>query len=395
MSEPTKFAEFVMPELSKSRLDAQWARIVENRQGEQRKRLHMAVPAAGVLVAACVLGFLWWPHEDAVSLNESSVWEGSVVASDDAPVDMTLAEGTHIQVDPRSEVKLLHSSAHAVQVRLGHGSARFQVAKKRSRRFSVNMGKVEVVVTGTQFRVVRKASPAGERVQVHVEEGSVEVHRGDGGVVALHAGDHWSTFVEAEKPQKAVEEAQPREARFEDEEVGREGDLDEARDVEEANEGGIEADAQDDEESVDARTSQRDRARRAAARRRAMRADAGELFDHANLARRAGRLEDAAELYADLVGRYPRDRRASLAAFELGRLRMDSLRDPRGAVQALERALKLDAHGAFAEDALARLVLAEEARGDHAGCERARTRYLSNYPEGVHAQHVAERCGGH
>jgi hypothetical protein len=74
---------------------------------------------------------------------------------------------------------------------------------------------------------------------------------------------------------------------------------------------------------------------------------------------------------------------------------MDSLRDVRGAVQALERALKLDGHGAFAEDALARLVLAEEARGDRSACSRARNRYLTRYPEGVHAQHVAERCDGH
>src|SRR5207342_2927838 len=130
----------------------------------------------------------WWPR-DSRSVGES-VWEGSVVSSDDAPVEMTLSEGTRIELDPRSEVKLLHSSARAVQVRLAHGSARFDVAKRRARRFSVDLGKVEVVVTGTQFRVFRKASPTGERVQVAVEEGSVEVHRADSGVVALHAGEN-------------------------------------------------------------------------------------------------------------------------------------------------------------------------------------------------------------
>jgi TolA-binding protein len=420
MNEPTKYAEFAMPELSKSRLDAQWAGIVERRPGE-RKRLSATIPAVGILVAACALAVVVWPHESR-STSES-VWEGAVVASDDSPIEMTLAEGTHIQVEPRSEVKLLHSSSHAVQVRLGHGSARFQVSKKRTRRFSVNLGKVEVVVTGTQFRVVRKAGPGGERVQVAVEEGTVEVHREDGHVVSLHAGEDWSTVVpngaspagndeqaKAVGASNLVEQAGVAERAG----VAADGDLpadhaealsdvdgldgvdsDDGADLEAADADSIESDGQDEIDD-DRGTARRRDAQRARRRRRAREAaaDAGELLDHANLARRAGRLDDAAELYADLVGRYPRDRRASLAAFELGRLRMDSLRDLRGAVQALEKALKLDARGAFAEDALARLVLAEEARGDVGGCNRARARYLARYPEGVHAQHVAERCGG-
>jgi TolA-binding protein len=358
-----------------------------------------------------------WPHETRTS-NES-VWEGAVVASDDSPIEMTLAEGTHIQVEPRSEVKLLHSSSRAVQVRLGHGSARFQVSKKRTRRFSVNLGKVEVVVTGTQFRVVRQAlapnkkgGSAGDRVQVAVEEGTVEVHREDGQVISLHAGEDWSTVVShdgtsSDEPSAEVgtavspapgdaasDEASTQQALPSDEVEGiaDESDLD---GTPEPTADAVDTDEQDelDEDHDDAHRRDAQRARR---RRRAREAaaDAGELLDNANLARRAGRLDDAAELYADLVRRYPKDRRASLAAFELGRLRMDSLRDVRGAVQALEKALKLDARGAFAEDALARLVLAEEARGDLGGCNRARARYLARYPEGVHAQHVAERCGG-
>ena len=69
------------------------------------------------------------------------------------------------------------------------GSARFEVAKRRSRRFSVQLGAVEVLVTGTQFRVARTAVAGGDRVRVDVEEGSVEVHRKGAGVVLLEAGD--------------------------------------------------------------------------------------------------------------------------------------------------------------------------------------------------------------
>jgi len=62
------------------------------------------------------------------------------------------------------------------------------------------------------------------------------------------------------------------------------------------------------------------------------------------------------------------------------------------AVEALERALKLDARRSFAEDALARLVLAHEALHEQQACVRARERYFARYPEGVHAAHLAGRC---
>jgi TolA-binding protein len=383
MIEPIRYSAFVSPELPKGRIDAQWAHIAEQRPSIRRAR-HAAIPAFGVLVVACALGLVWWPRETRSS-NES-VWEGSVVASDDAPVGMTLAEGTRIKVEPRSEVKLLRSSSSAVQVRLTHGSARFEVAKMRTRRFSVNVADVEVVVTGTQFRVVRKpGSNGGDRVHVDVDEGSVEVHRGDG-MVTLGAGERWSTLVPREALAPTVSPVAETDEQSDDDQAG-ESDGESEPTVDEG--AGLELD-EEGEGSARPRESSRAKRRR---RAREAAAGAGELFDHANLARRAGRLTDAVEMYGDLVARYPRDRRASLAAFELGRLRMDSLRDVDGAVHALERALKLDAHGAFAEDALARLVLAEEALGDRQGCSRARARYLSRYPDGVHAQHVAERCG--
>jgi hypothetical protein len=368
MSEPTKYTAYVVPELSHARIDAQWERIAEQLPAPRSARRPMNAVLVG-LVAVCVAAIVWWHYPLRTT---ESVWEGSVVTSDDAPVNMTLAEGTLIELDPRSEVSLMRSSARAVQVSLSDGSARFEVAKKRSRRFSVQLGAVEVLVTGTQFRVARTAVTGGDRVRVDVEEGSVEVHRKGVGTVLLEAGDHWSAFVAHEDTE---------DERVEDEEAPSDPSAASATDG-----------SDDDESSDDARDNEGQRARRN--RGRAQTRAAEELFGQANVARRAGRVAEAAKLYAELVSRHARDRRAALAAFELGRIRMDSLADVRGAVDALDRALKLDARRAFAEDALARLVLAHEALGDQAACARARERYLSRYPEGVHAQHVSVRCGG-
>jgi FecR protein len=372
MNEPTKYAAYMVPSPGNARVDAQWERIAEQlpvRPGSRRSTLALLFGLAAVSVAALV----WWQVPPRTT---DSVWEGSVVSSDDAPVNMTLAEGTLIELEPRSEVSLMHSSARAVQVSLTDGSARFEVAKRRSRRFSVQLGAVEVLVTGTQFRVARTAVAGGDRVRVDVEEGSVEVHRKGVGVVLLEAGDHWSAFV-AQQDQD-VEESD-----------GESGEDEPAIDSS-ASSAMDEGEGESPDEARGAQGRRGSRRARARAQARA----AEELFGQANVARRAGRVAEAAKLYGDLVSRYARDRRAALAAFELGRLRMDSLGDVRGAIEALDRALKLDARRAFAEDALARLVLAHEALGDRPACLRARDRYLSRYAEGVHAQHVGLRCSG-
>lgn len=356
MSPPVRKASYVEPELRPGRIDAQWVRIAERLPKAPRRKFPLAWAAVGLSACAALLVvFLRTPAPDP------SVWAGSLVASDEAPVDVTLAEGTRIELEPRSEVELLKSTPRAVQLSLSGGSARFDVAKRPERRFSVRSGPVEVLVTGTQFRVTRTPTSEGERVKVEVEQGSVEVFR-DGHVVAhLRGGEHWSATIERPSQRVTSDAAQTLKAeRPEPDGAANETKAHEPR----------KRQARSDEVSP-----------------------AEALFARANLARRAGRLKDAANLFEELVQKYPRDRHAALSAFELGRMRMDSFHDMPGAIHALERALQLDARRSFAEDALARLVVAHEAVGDRRSCIKARERYQARYPEGVHGQYLAERCG--
>jgi TolA-binding protein len=399
MNEPSNYSSFVTPDLQRGRLDAQWAQIAE-RLPERRKRTRgpLLQLSGAVAVVFALAGVWWWSEERSYG---PSVWAGAVVTSDDAPVNFSLAEGTLIELEPRSEVELLRSSAHAVKLSLKSGSARFDVAKRRTRRFSVRLGEVEVLVTGTQFRLKRSQAAGGERIRVDVEEGSVEVRRAAGSPVRLTAGEHWSTFVgRASAPSEQVASDQDwqraphaPEGALADLDENLVANADEA--IGEAEDDADENDAQDDSAAEERRAARRNRRRARVEEARSQAEAALVLFDQANAARRLGQLREAAATYAELVQDYPRDRRAALAAFELGRIRMDSLGDTRGAVDALERALKLDARRAFAEDALARLVLAQETLGNRAACESARGRYLSRYPDGVHAQHVSARCTSH
>src|SRR4029077_978884 len=110
--------------------------------------------------------------------------------------------------------------------------------------------------------------------------------------------------------------------------------------------------------------------------------DVRALFLRANVARRAGLMQDAAEAYAELLRLFPRDGRAAVSAFELGRIRMDALDDPRGAAQAFGEALRLSKRGQFREDALARLAIASDMIGDLESCKKHRERYLADFPTG-------------
>jgi hypothetical protein len=116
-----------------------------------------------------------------------------------------------------------------------------------------------------------------------------------------------------------------------------------------------------------------------------------ELLQLANEARIAGRVKDAATAFDTLRRRYRKDPRAGLAAFELGRLRLDSLGDPLGAVEALLDAISLAPEATFREDADARLIEAYDEAHDPR-CHVARQDYLARYPKGVHAAAVAVRC---
>ncbi len=388
MNEPRKLSSYVEPELTGARLDAQWSRIGERLPVSNRKPRWQFAAAAGFAFAATA-AVLWLQYGPA----RHSAWESSVVRSDEAPVELTLAEGSRVELSPRSQVEFLHSAEGSVQLRLSEGSARFSVSERAARRFSVRSGPIEVVATDTQFRIVRSLAAEGEHVRVEVQAGSADVRRRDGEATAitLVQGEHWSTFVAYEKAAPALDEVtrmkratSARAATTDQADVPVEDDTARATSESDAREVTPEVTPEVINGQPAARRPQRGRVVQAS--------PAHQLFDRANIARRAGQVPEAAALYAELVQRFPRDQTAALAAFELGRIRMDTLSDLRGAVQAFDQALTLDSGRAFAEDALARLALAHDKLGDAASCKRAKERYLKRYPEGVHANVLARRC---
>jgi TolA-binding protein len=352
-------SRYVQPDVSELRINRLWSGVSERLERRQPRALRWLV-LCGALCG--VAGGVWL-------LSSSELFQGSSArtAQVDAklqtaaePLAVTLLDGSTVSLASRSELTVQRNQPTAVSLALTRGRADFDVAPQPARSFKVVAGDVEVRVVGTQFSVRATPEADGLRVEVSVLRGMVEVQsaRRPGIVARVAAGQSWMQAASA-LPVKETATAAPAPP------VG-------AGSQPEPSAAGVAAPLPSATVAPAAR----------------------ELFEKAGTSRRAGDAQGAARAYEELLRLHPGDARASLAAFELGRLRMDRLGDSAGAIAALERAVALNVGPTFREDALARLVSVYASQGNFAACGRARARYLASYPTGVHAAAVSTRCGG-
>jgi hypothetical protein len=336
MSE-SNLARFVKPNLTEARISWLWNRVdARSRPFQWRRRL---VPL--VALVACCAGLL------AVSLRgrskqPPSAMEGAVVESG----AITLADGSRVVLAEGGRMRIVTLREDTVELALEVGAMDLAIMHSR-RLLVVHTPRYDVVDLGTQFRVTLDSQGG---THVDVSEGTVEVRCRDGSerTRTLEAGESWSNVQAAGAPSAIarVREPAPR--------------------------------------LVSEPAAPPPSAREVSPGPR-------ELLETAERARLAGQLRSAAEAFDALRHHFRADSRAALAAFELGRLRLDSLDDAPGAVDALSDAIRLSPTGPLREDAEARRVeaLAAERSTD---CSAARDAFLARYPHSAHASGVAGRC---
>jgi hypothetical protein len=289
----------------------------------------------------------------------TSLLEGAVFETRSDSLSMALGDGSSVRLGSESRVEVAGSDHSAgVKLLLKRGRIDCDVKPRATANFRVVADGVEVRVVGTLFSVSTSKKAGTRRVEVRVDRGEVEVRTGgkDGEVVRVKAGNSWSRVTKTEPAAVLpVESSKP---------------------------SGPEVEAP---HAAHAHPSERVEPAPAGAK---------ELLERANRLRREGKVRQAADAYEELLAKHSGDGRAGLAAFELGRLKMDRLGDLPGAIRALERAVALAPGSGFREDALARLVTSNTRAGNIAGCKQARSRYLQSFPQGVHRQTVLAQCGG-
>jgi transmembrane sensor len=388
MSSSRNLARHLEPPLSNERLDRQWEGVL--RRSNRRPRAPLAALGIGLAAACAVVLVLVFRSFDA----SPELLEGaSVETSGTNSQVITLAEGSRVELTPATLLEFPIVQRQAVRVSLKRGEARFDVAHVPDRTFTVVTRPVEIEVRGTRFRVQVSEGPRG-RVTVSVEQGRVEVRR-SGSEEAGHqlaAGETWSVAVEGAAPVPAApvvtHRAEPSAVPAPSATAPATGSA--ARPGPSAS-----ADAPDQfSELVKARKYREAYASLGPSgfSRELGQANARRLLELADAARLSGRPAEAARAFDRLRRAHRSDPRAGLAALELGRLRMDSLGDVSGALEAFTDAAALARSEAVREDAEARKVQALERLGDVAGCARARDAYLARFPSGIHAANIRRRC---
>lgn len=358
-----KLAHHIRVDLSEPRVDRLWAGVSPRLGGPRRARGWMwagaalSVASAAAIVVVVHARGMHGAGGGEAQVAAASAWDGAQLETAADALAVKLVDGSSLKVEPRSRVEVRGQTASALKLELARGRIACDVTHREGRSFVVAADGVEVRVVGTRFTVANEQAEAGRRVEVRVERGVVEVRGAGGDVARVEAGHSWSQVTRTEA--LGGPETPP------------------------------EAPAEDEAAAPAAPAAPAAKPHAAVRASHPAGADARTLFEQARTEWRAGKMEEAAQTYQALLTAHPRDPRAGLAAFELGRLRMDRLNDMSGAVQALEQAVALAPGAELREDALARLVAAAAGAHDHTRCARARTRYLTEYPSGVHHRTVS------
>jgi hypothetical protein len=119
---------------------------------------------------------------------------GERLRSDALPIALNGADGTTLEVDPRSELQLVRADVER-WFRLARGAVSAHVTKlKAGERFVIATSDAEVEVRGTRFQVTvvpaDEACGQGVVTRVAVTEGVVVV-RSRGAEARVEAGHHW------------------------------------------------------------------------------------------------------------------------------------------------------------------------------------------------------------
>ena len=320
---------------------------------DRRKRALRAAALATTLVSVVVVGVVASRGSRVPTASSSSV---------DAPRELVssgsirFADGSEIKVEPpTSEVRVVEETTSHVGVEVIRGTSRYIVVPNPDRTFEVRCGSVTVTVIGTEFVMDRR----GETTWVDVLRGKVRVSWGD--EQAMLAAGESGTF--------------PREmaASAADEALAGRDEID-----------GKAVRGPHAMQTYRSRVARRDYrgAYAVLAKNPALAGDTvEELLVAADVARLSSHPAEAVPYLQRIIREHPRDERAPLAAFTLGRT-LSGLGRTEEAMNMFGRVKSAWPTSPLAEDAMLRQAEAASQLGDFGAARRIAEQYDRDYPNG-------------
>ncbi len=303
-----------------------------------------------------------------------------------APQILNLTDGSEIRLAKGARLEPLLSSGSRFELLLRQGSAEFSVTPGGPRRWMIEAGLATVEVVGTVFRVNR----TDQGVEVSVSRGTVIVRgeRVPDRVQRLTAGHSISVVQKplAPAPAPLVTPIGPAAApggHMQLEEITLTATPLPAATTDRVREAATrQAKWRGHVEQGEFATAYAALGDKGLLRETMRTDDPQELLALADVARLSGHPAAAVKPLDRLIALHPQSPHAALAAFTLGRVYLDQLRQPADAARAFEQVIGMRPPHALLADCHTRLVEAYARAGDRESAERAASRYRTLFPTG-------------
>ena len=283
-----------------------------------------------------------------------------------------LSDGSTITLAPGASLEVMTNTASRFRTTLHEGWVRYNVIPGHERKWEVDAGLCRVMVWGTQFTVNRTP----ERVDVMVHRGTVAVYapQSDHRLATLTKGNSYTIRYPHLNTKRHIYIA--------DASVESEPTEDYAQP----------ANTLDGKHSGrDDKISWKNTRRSKVATRTEGTALVGlggsaavnELLKQVDIARTNNQPRKAARLLTHIIQQYPSDQAIGLVALTLGKIQLDTLKQPVKAARAFERAtVSQGLPSPLREQAFARGVEAYHRAGNIAAAQQMGASYQSRYPNG-------------
>ncbi|MDX2020070.1 MAG: FecR domain-containing protein [Deltaproteobacteria bacterium] len=352
------------------------------RQVHRPVRRSPAFVLVGAAATVVVLALAWMPLRRARTTVGFVAGEvpgevGALLETQARPLPLRFDEGSRIELDPRSQLRVAEFGKTKARVQLHRGHAALAIQKGKGRAWAVEAGPFAVNVTGTRFSV--DWQPEQQRMEVVLVEGSVTV-----------TGTCLKDARKMVAPQRLVALCDEAPVAFEAAKAA--------------------ATRTPESEPMPAspkrvamannlwwQLAKAGRYQEALAHAKAAgfvglcrTASAAELLDLGDAARLAGDVTAAEQALGILNKRFPHSPQSALATFHLGRLAFDQNQNYEAAALHFTRYLADNPQGALVGDAWGRLLQARQRMsltdsGSQAAAHDDARAYLARFPNGPYA----------
>jgi transmembrane sensor len=348
------------------------------RRTSRRAPLAWVMGAAGAVAAAAVVVLLLRGREPSFGVGAD---RGGVVGSELAApaaerLPLRFSDGSNVELQPGARARVASLDAGLAHVVLEGGEARFALSDRGDRAWSIDAGDVHLRPSPGAHLVLAFDVPAAA-VDVTLEEGSAEVIA-PCGQQSVQAGNH--VHVTCAAPAVV---GPPASGATTSSAAPLPDEAPSSSSSQAPN--GARAGADWRKLAADARYREAvDAAVAVGFDRECAAASAGDLLALGDAARLAGDASHAAAAYGALRRRFPSDARASVGAFDLGKIAFDARGAYAEAARWFDTYLSEQPGGALAREALGRSMEAHWRSGDGARARELAGQYMQRFPGGPH-----------